>query len=70
MAIPKSSNPARIIENFKSTELMLDTEDMSRLRALDRNYRMLTGEFLLKDDVSVDDFWDVLEDEKFVVVSN
>ena len=67
--IPKSSNPARIIENFKSTEVKLDAEDMRRLRKLDRNYRMVTAEFLLKDGMCVDDFWNVQEDEKFVVVS-
>ena len=67
--IPKSSNPARIIENFKSTELKLDTEDMTRLRKLDRNYRMVTAQFLLKEGMCVDDFWNVKEDEEFSVVS-
>ena len=65
--IPRSSNPARIVENFKSTELELDSEDMRELGKLDRNYRMFIAEFLMKDGVSVDDFWDAQEDEKFVV---
>lgn len=67
MVIPRSSNPARIVENFKSTELELDSEDMRELGKLDRNYRMFIAEFLMKDGVSVDDFWDAQEDEKFVV---
>ena len=67
MVIPRSSNPARIVENFRSTELELDSEDMRKLEKLDRNYRMFIAEFLMKDGVSVDDFWDVEEDEKFLV---
>ena len=65
--IPKSTNPARIIENLKSTELKLDTEDMRKLTELDRNYRMLSGDFFMKTGESLDDFWDVHEDKKFVV---
>ena len=65
--IPKSSNPRRIAENLKSTELNLDAEDMRRLRQLDRNYRLLPGEFYFKTGESFEDFWDVVEDEKFVI---
>jgi diketogulonate reductase-like aldo/keto reductase len=32
----KSSNPKRISENLKATQLQLDAEDMSRIRAIDR----------------------------------
>ena len=65
--IPKTVNPARITENLKSTELKLDAEDMRQLRDLDRNYRMVKATFLLKTGETVDDLWDVQEDEKFVV---
>ena len=41
VVIPKTVNPARIIENLKSTEVKLDPEDMRRLRELDRNGRLL-----------------------------
>ena len=66
--IPKTVNPARITENLKSTELKLDAEDLRQLRDLDRNYRMVAGGFFLKSGESVDDLWNVQEDEKFVVV--
>ena len=67
--IPKTVNPARITENLKSTELKLDAEDMRQLRDLDRNYRWLTGATVIKSGArgSLDDLWDVKEDEKFVV---
>ena len=67
VVIPKTVNPARITENLKSTELKLDAEDMRRLRGLDRNYRWISGTIMMKEGGSVDDFWDVKEDEKFVV---
>ena len=67
MVIPKTVSPARITDNLKSTELKLDAEDMRQLRSLDRNYRWLTATTLMKSGGSVDDFWDVKEDEEFVV---
>ena len=42
VVIPKSASPARIKENLKSTAIMLDTEDMKRLRELDRSLRYIT----------------------------
>ena len=65
--IPKSSNPGRIAENLKATELKLDAEDMRRLRELDRNYRFIRANFFFKTGESLEDFWDVVEDEKFIV---
>ena len=67
--IPKTVSPTRITENLKSTELKLDAEDMRLLRGLDRNYRWLTATMLIKSGGSVDNFWDVKEDEEFVVKS-
>ena len=65
--IPKTVNPARITENLKSTKLKLDAEDMRQLRDLDRNHRRITGDVLIKSGASLDDLWDVKEDERFVV---
>ena len=67
MVIPKTVNPARLTENLKSTELKLDAEDMKQLRGLDRNYRWISGILMMKTGGSVDDFWDVKEDEEYVV---
>ena len=65
--IPKTVNPARVVENLKSTELKLDAEDMRRLRDLDRNHRLLFGKIFWKETDTLENFWDVAEDEKFVI---
>lgn len=67
VVIPKSTNPVRIVENLRSTELTLDAEDMRRLKELDRNYRTIPGDYFMKTGQSLDDFWDVHEDKNFVV---
>ena len=64
--IPKTVSHVRITENLKATELKLDVEDMKRLRELDRNFRRFTGELIRKSWESVNDLWDVQEDEKFM----
>jgi len=43
--IPKSSNPARLAENFKAAGLTLDDEDMQAIGALDRGFRYIDGRF-------------------------
>ena len=43
--IPKSTNPGRIEENLKATELELSAEDMQRIGQIDRGHRLLVGEF-------------------------
>ena len=68
VVLAKSTKPARITENFKSTELQLDAEDMRRLRDLqERNFRMIKGKIFLKKVEAWEDLWDFDEDEKFTV---
>lgn len=43
--IPKSTNPERLAENFRSTALQLSEQDMLELAALDCGFRYVTGEF-------------------------
>ena len=40
MVIPKSVNPKRIAENFKATQVLLDADEIKRLRAIDKNTRL------------------------------
>ena len=44
-AIPKSTNPFRIKENFESQGVALSREDMDKLAALDKGYRYVDGKF-------------------------
>lgn len=44
-AIPKSSNPGRLRENFAAAEIMLGEPDMEAINALDRGYRLVDGSF-------------------------
>lgn len=46
IVIPKSTNPKRIEENFKSKELSLDEQDMEQIKALDKQYRYVDGKLL------------------------
>jgi len=39
--IPKSTNKGRIEENFKSTEVKLDQDDLDKLNSLDEHYRFV-----------------------------
>ena len=40
VVIPKSVNPKRIAENFKATQVLLDADEMKRIRAIDKNTRL------------------------------
>ena len=40
MVIPKTVNPVRIVENYKSTSLSLTEDDIKRLATIDRNLRL------------------------------
>jgi alcohol dehydrogenase (NADP+) len=44
-AIPKSVTPARLRENLASAELTLTAAEMQSIAALDRNYRLIAGDF-------------------------
>lgn len=46
IVIPKSTNPRRIEENFKSKELSLDGQDMEQIKALNKQYRYVDGKLL------------------------
>ena len=65
--IPKTVNPARVIENLKSTELKLDAEDMKRLTDVDKDHRLFRGELFLPKGVTWQEAFDVEADEKFVI---
>ena len=65
--IPKSTNPKRIADNIKSTEIKLDGDDMQRLRGVDKNYRLLKFGFFLKQGQKWQEAWDIEDDEKFVI---
>lgn len=43
--IPKSTNPDHMKSNLQAANLVLDSEDMETIAALDRNYRFITGKF-------------------------
>ncbi len=44
-AIPKSTNPKRLAENFGANNVALTEADMASLNALDRHYRYVDGTF-------------------------
>eukprot|EP00731_Ephydatia_muelleri_P014290 Em0008g10a len=67
VVIPKSVNPDRIRENLKATEVKLDTEDLQRLKALDKNLRFFVGTFFVKKSVTIEEIWDVAADANFVL---
>ncbi len=45
VVIPKSVNPERLRQNFKSQEIILAPEDMEEIAGLDRGYRYVDGSF-------------------------
>jgi len=47
--IPKSTNPERIRQNLEAGEIELDTDDMIRIKELDRHYRFIDGSFWAKE---------------------
>ena len=63
--IPKSVNPDRIRENLKATEVKLDTEDLERLKALDRNFRFFKMAFFGKSTDTTEELWDTATDAAY-----
>ncbi|MBK6952492.1 MAG: aldo/keto reductase [Crocinitomicaceae bacterium] len=43
--IPKSVNPVRQKENLEASKIILDADDMNKIKNLDRHYRFITGKF-------------------------
>jgi len=43
--IPKSVNPERQLQNFKSTEIKLSADDMQLMASADKGYRYVKGQF-------------------------
>lgn len=57
--IPKSVNPERQLQNFKSTEINLSDDDMKLMASADKGYRYVKGQFWAFDgtEYSVDWLW-------------
>lgn len=67
MTIPKSFDDARIVENFQSVKVRLSSDDMDKLRALDKKLRLNSFDWLFRPGVdTIDSAWDVKEDDAFV----
>ena len=60
MVIPKSSNPARLRENFQAADLELPCDAMDRLAELDRHYRYIDGSIWVMDKspYTIAELWD------------
>lgn len=60
VVIPKSTNPERLLQNFRAADVQLDQEDMQAIEALDRAYRFVDGSFFTGpgSPYTVADFWD------------
>jgi len=58
--IPKSVNPDRILENYKSLDVELDAEDVNRISSLERNLRMAEGTFCVMPggDYTLKNMWE------------
>ena len=65
--IPKSVNPNRIKDNFKASAVKLDDEDMKKISALDRNLRLLTFSWHIRQSNPNEDLWDTASDAAFVI---
>ena len=65
VVIPKSVNPDRIRENLKATEVKLDTEDLQKLKALDKNFRFFKMAFFGKSTDTIEQLWDTVADEAY-----
>lgn len=60
IAIPKSTNPARMKQNLAATEVKLSNDDMGIIEQLDRNYRYYKGGAWILDgsDYTLENLWD------------
>jgi alcohol dehydrogenase (NADP+) len=55
--IPKSINPKRIEENFKSLSITLDEADIERIRQMDKQYRYINPQFFFQDGSPYSESW-------------
>jgi len=58
--IPKSVNPARLKQNFEAANLQLSSEDMARIKSVNKNRRYVDGKFWEVPDgpYTVANLWD------------
>ena len=58
--IPKSINEMRIRENFAAANLLLDSEDLEKLKAIGTKHRFVDGSFFTgsKSPYRLTDLWD------------
>lgn len=57
-AIPKSTSPEHIAENFKAASLELDNNDMKKIAGLDEHYCFITGQFFEEPSKGYEDIYD------------
>ena len=67
MTIPKSTNKDRIKENLAASKIKFTPEEIERLRNIDKNERLYTFKPFMREEESVETFWDTIEDEAFVL---
>ena len=63
IVLPKSVTESRIIENFKATELTLTSEEVDRLKGVDRNMRLFKVSAMYFS--TEEKLWDTKEDEAY-----
>ena len=65
VVIPKSVTESRIIENLKSTDIVLSADEVQRLKDIDKNFRLFIMRFF--DPENKRDLWDEAQDEAFTL---
>lgn len=65
MVISMSVKESRIIENFKSTEIVLSPDVLRKLKSLDKNFRFLKLLVIVPDGTPRLDVWNEREDNDF-----
>ena len=69
IVIPKSATESRILENLKATEITLMSEDIARLKGIDKNCRLFKFTNFLPPGMTFDMLWDTKEDEAYEINS-
>ena len=65
VVIPKSVTESRIIENLKSTDVVLSDDEVQRLKDIDKNFRLFNFQFF--DPENKLNLWDEAQDEAFTL---